>query len=429
MGRPRVVKRKVKNIASKRVASQRLSLDGDKPTQLFDTEDRFAQISMDTVCGLSCNTCNEKQAGRCFGCYEDCSDDIRNCLTTDCLGLTSIEQVNKDGNITTKKALCGVRCCKRSNLKEIISDVTRGTNDLSIQNVRWEPFGLPNFPSFVPSINGSIKFANIPYVAISLTKVYSEKTDTITRSNIREPFDILPTTKVILTGFCQDPLLETFWMGYKKKGHLERLKEIGFDYSFAFNYSIYHGQPRMEHLINLRRNFQLLEDTQAAGIPVIPDFCWHNDADLDQFIMWLNNNMVKYASISLQLARNNSLLARNIADINKLTSSCPTVKKWIINGPTVPRRIRLLATRIPNMILMNSRCFQLSKFLQTWDFTCNDWMKCVKHTGELISRLEAFERNCKMYDDIVSGNLERFGDYFAHDDIDIFDCDDMEEEN
>jgi len=53
-------------------------------------------------------------------------------------------------------------------------------------------------------------------------------------------------------------------------------------------------------------------------------------------------------------------------------------------------------------------------------------MKCVKTNGELISRLEAFERNCKMYDDIVNGNLERFGDYFSQDDIDIFD-DDTEE--
>jgi hypothetical protein len=72
------------------------------------------------------------------------------------------------------------------------------------------------------------------------------------------------------------------------------------------------------------------------------------------------------------------------------------------------------------MALMNSRCFQLSKFLQTWDYKCNDWMKCVKPTGELISRLEAFEKNCQMYDDIVSGRLERFGDYFSIEDVDIF---------
>ena len=424
MGRSRVVKRKVKHIANKRVANKKLSLDGDRPTTLFDTEERFAQISMDTMCGVSCNYCLEKKAGRCLGCYEDCSDDIRNCTTTDCHGLTSIDELNQDGNIVTKKALCGVRCCKRSNLQEIIDDVTKGSGDLTIQDIRWEPFGLPRLPNFIPSINGSIKFAKIPYVAISLTKVYSEKTDKINKTNIRERFDICPETKVILTGFCQDPLLERFWMGYKNKKHLQTLKDMGFDYTFAFNYSIYHGQPRMEHLINLRRNFQLMENMQEAGIKVIPDLCWHNDADLKQFITWINNNAVQYASISLQLARNNSLLARNIADINKLTSSCPTVKKWIINGPTVPRRVRLLATRIPNMVLMNSRCFQLSKFLQTWDFKCNDWMKCVKLSGKLINRLEAFTRNCKMYDDVVSGKLEHFGDYFSQDDIDIFDTDD-----
>lgn len=423
MGRNRVVQRKTKHIASKRVANTRLSLDGDKPIELFDTEERFAQISMDTHCGLLCGTCQERTDGRCYGCYEDCSADIRDCTTRDCLKPTSIEEVNADGNITIRKGLCGVRCCKRSNLPEIVRDITDGGGDLSIHSIRWEPFGLPRFPNFIPSINGSIRYAKVPYVAIPLTKIYSEKTDKITRLSARDPFHILPETKVILTGFCQDPLIEKFWLGYKANGHLERLKEIGFDYAFGFNYSVYHGQPRMEHIINIRRNFKMLEDMQRVGIKVIPDLCWHNDADLDQFIAWLNKNMVKYASISLQLARNNSLLARNIRDINKLTSSCPTVKKWIVNGPTVPRRIRLLATRIPNMALMNSRCFQLSKFLQVWDFKCNDWVKCVKPTGELISRLEAFQRNCALYDDVVGGRLDKFGDYFSGDDVDIFEQD------
>jgi len=420
MGRPRVVKRKVKNIASVRVANRKLSLDGDRPTTPFDTEDKFAQLTMDTYCGHLCSSCKEKKERRCFGCYDDCSHDIRDCTTTDCSQPTNIEFVDDKGRLCRKQGICGINCCKRSDIDTVIDKATNGTQDLTIQNIQWEPFSLPNFPNFLPSINGKIEFANVPYVAVSLTKIYSEKTDKITRLSIREPFQIRPETKLVLTGFCLDPLLESFWANFKKKGHLERIKELGFDYAFGFNYSVYHGQPRMEHLINIRRNFVMIEEMQKVGINVIPDFCWHNDADIDQYIQWINKNMVQYASVSFQLARHNALLARNISDINKITTNCPSVKKWIINGPTVPRRVRLLATRIPNMALMNSRCFQLSKFLQTWDFKCNDWMKCVKPTGELISRLEAFERNCQLYDDIVGGKLERFGGYFNEKDIDIF---------
>lgn len=420
MGRPRVVKRKVKNIASHRIANRKLSFDGDRPTPLFDTEENFAQLTMDADCGYLCNTCKEKIEGRCLGCYDDCSDDIRECRAKDCSQPSIIKSFDEHGVIQTKQGICGINCCKRSNLSQVIAQATRGSDNLSIQEIHWEPFSLPNFPSFIPSINGKINYANIPYVAVSLTKLYSEKTDSITRTSIREPFEIRPETKLILTGFCLDPLLDRFWHGYKSKGHLKKIKALGFDYAFGFNFSVYHGQPRMEHLINIHKNFVMIEELQNVGINVIPDFCWHNDADIEQFIAWINTNMVQYASVSFQLARQNNILARNIADINKFTSRCPSVKKWIINGPTVPRRIRLLATRIPNMALMNSRCFQLSKFLQTWDYKCNDWMKCVKPTGELISRLEAFEKNCQMYDDIVSGRLERFGDYFSIEDVDIF---------
>ena len=420
MGKPMEVKRRVKKIASKRVANNKLNFDGERPTQLFDTENPFSQLTMDTGCGLTCNQCQQFIAGLCHGCYNECSDDIRNCNTKDCDVNTTAKALNEKGELIDTHGACLVRCCKRFNIEEWIGSVSGGRDTLSIQNVQWEPFALPNLRSFIPSINGPIRFLDIPYVAVSLTKAYSDRTDTVTKRNIREAYQIRPTTGLFLTSYCQDPLIEKFWHSYKDKGHFKRLKEVGFDYALGFNYSVYHCQPRMEHLINIRRNFAIIDDLQAAGIKVIPDLCWHNSADLEQFATWINKNMVQYASVSFQKARNNALLARNIVDLQFLVKNCPSVKKWIINGPSVPRRIRLLSTRIQNMVLMNTRIFQLSKFLQVWDFKCNDWVKCVKPSGKFISRLEAFKRNCSLFEDVVSGiNLERFGDYFSKEDKDI----------
>lgn len=427
MGRPMEVKRRVKKIASKRVANKKLNFAGERPTEPFDTENPFSQLTMDTGCGLMCNQCEQFIRGLCYGCYNECSDDIRDCTTKNCDDKTTATTVNAKGELINVEGACGVRCCKRYNLQNWIDNVSRGNGSLSIQDIQWEPFALPNVRPFLPSINGSIFYADIPYAAVSLTKVYSERTDTITERNIREIYQIRPETGLFLTAYCLDPLLESFWNGFRDKGHFHKLKALGFDYAFGFNYSVYHCQPRMEHLINIRRNFDIIQDMQEAGINVVPDLCWHNSADLEQFVQWINKKMVRYVSVSFQKARHNALMARNILDLEFIVNNCPSVKKWFINGPSVPRRIRLLATRIPNMVLMNTRIFQLSKFLQVWDFHCNDWVKCVNPNGEFISRLEAFNRNCGLVEDIVTGtDLERFGDYFSKSDKDIMqdDCDD-----
>lgn len=407
------VKRKVKKVASRRVASDRLVLDGHNKTQPCNTDNTYCQLTIDAACGTFCPSCQQYLDNLCSGCYEDCSVDIRDCTTVNCEIETTSRVLDPEGNMRTIKGPCGIRCCKRNNIKEWIGRVSNGKNSLSIQNVVWEPFALPKLTNFIPCINDPIDGCKIPYVAIPLSKIYSFRRDAIFNRSPHDVFRLDANTKIIMTGYCQDHILEQFWRSRKAKKHFKEIKKRGVDYSLAFNFSVYHGTPRMEHLINIKRNFELIQEMQDEGMHVIPDLGWHNQADLEQLAEWLNNNYVRHASISFQLARENELMARNVEDTMFLVKNCPNVKKWIINGVTTPRRVRQWVKRIPGMVLMNARSYQLAKYFMVWDFKCNDFVKGVKENGEIISRAEALVKICDFYNDLVAGKeLDRFGEYF-----------------
>jgi hypothetical protein len=407
------VQRKVKKVASVRQASDRLVLDGHNKTEACNTDNTYCQLTIDAVCGTFCNSCKQYTDGLCYGCYEDCSADIRDCTTTECHKETTSQIIDPDGNLRLIKGPCAMRCCKRNNIKEWIERVSNGKNSLAIQNVNWNPFALPNLGQFIPCINDPVDGCEIPYVALPLSKIYSYRTDAIFNRDLYDIFRLHPKTKIIMTSYCQDQIIEQFWRSREIKKHFREIKKRGVDYSLAFNFSVYHGTPRMEHLINIKRNFELISEMQNEGINVIPDLGWHNAADLEQIVEWLNNNLVRHVSISFQLARENELMARNVEDTMFLVKHCPNVKKWIINGATTPRRIRQWVKRLPGMVLMNARSYQLAKYFMVWDFKCNDFVKGVKSNGEIISRSEALMKICQFYDDLVAGrNLDKFGDYF-----------------
>lgn len=396
--------KKIKVVQHK--ANKTLKMKGFRATEPFDTEKRTIQLTVETGCGLTCEYCVQYKEGLCYGCYDGCGDSIRNCVDVTKCGVTE----------SGEERACDVRCCKRVDIKEWIDDVSNGVGSLSIQNVDWEPFPFVDVPNFIPSINGQVDRAELPFVCVPLNRFYSARTDKITSNfkDVQDLFKLHPDTKVILNAYCQDPLLEKFWTSHRAKDHFQRIRDMGVEYALGFNYSVYHGHPRMEHLINIKRNFQIIENMQEAGFKVIPDLCWHNSADLKQFVEWINAQYLHTVSISLQLSRDNRIMARNLLDIDFMIENCPNVKRWIVNGPSTPSRISLLKERIPNLIIMNSRCYQVSKYNMVWDYSCNEYVKSITDKGELIKRVDAILQNYQFFVDLVNGdNLDKFGkDYF-----------------
>jgi hypothetical protein len=400
-----------------KTANLTLKVDGDDKTEGINTENRKFQIAMDSECGLFCETCDQFKAGLCFGCYNGCLNEWRTCTSKNCDELVEFNSQNAKGEPVKLQGHCPVRCCKRTGLDEWLNDVSQGRgSDLSIKHIKWEPVSFPKMGHFIPAINGHIERVYVPYIALPVNYLYSEKTHKMRggKKSVHDMYDIHPDTEVIVTGYCQDPVLEDFWTNMNKEYLMERLREKGVSVVMGFNYSLYHGDPRMEHLINIRRCFEIMKRAEMAGLKSIPDICWHNSADMQQFVEWINTNKVTTVSTSTQCCRENSYIAKNIYDLDYLMSKCPDVKRWIINGPSTPSRIRLFAQRFPKMVLMSSRACQLAKYNMVWDYKCNEYVKCVAEDGSLISRADAFMINCRFFDDVVAGvGLDKFGqDYF-----------------
>jgi hypothetical protein len=259
----------------------------------------------------------------------------------------------------------------------------------------------------------------VPYVTLPVNYLYSEKTQRMRGGDksVHEMYDLHPDTEVIVTGYCKDNVLESFWTNREREYLLHKIKAKGVKTLLGFNYSVYHKDPRMEHLVNMRRCFQIMDEAQKIGFKTIPDICWHNSADMNQFIEWINKNKVSVVSTSMQCCRENAYIAKYVYDLEYIASKCPDVKRWIINGPSTPSRIRMFAELFPKMVLMSSRAGQLAKYNMIWDFKCNEYVKCVKPDGSLLSRAEAFQINCQFFEDVVAGvGLERFGEGYFGDD-------------
>jgi hypothetical protein len=216
-------------------------------------------------------------------------------------------------------------------------------------------------------------------------------------------FGLHPDTKVILNAYCAHPIIERFWTTYREKGHLQTIRAKGIEYAMGFNYSVYYGHPRMEHLINIRRNMGMVAEMQRAGLKVIPDLCWFNDVDLDQYIQWINYNKVSVLGVSLQLSRDEAVMARNLIDLKRLQDSCPDVKKWIINGPSKPYRIKMLMDDYRDLIFMNKYAHQLASYRLVWDFESATFVKQINENGEVISRKDALKKNCDFFTEFVQG--------------------------
>jgi hypothetical protein len=396
---------------TKKTANTSLRMEGVNKTEPMCVDNRFVEDSMEAQCGMFCKECQQHKEGLCQGCYVGCTSDVKTCTTIDCDKNAQVKIKQKDGTIETITGACLIRCCKHSRLGDWIQDVSDGTGSLAIKDVKWEPFASADMGGFIPSVERAIDGAYVPYVSVSLNVVYNANNDRIVApgKSIYETLQLHPKTKVILNAYCLDPCIETFWTTFRRKEHFKALVDKGIKYGMGFNYSVYYGHPRMEHLINMRRNFGIISDMQKAGMFVIPDLCWFDDLDIKQFVDWMNDNQVSVVSTSLQLARDNSIMARNMFDLDYMQAHCPTVKRWIINGPSTPYRIRLLADRYRDIVIMNKHIQQLSKYRMIWDYKCNAYVKAINEKGELIPKKQAFETNCKFYEDLVFGkNLDKF---------------------
>jgi hypothetical protein len=77
-------------------------------------------------------------------------------------------------------------------------------------------------------------------------------------------------SRVILLSVKDDPQLETYWKYSELRLFPEYLATLGVEHITAPNFSFANNTPRTEHLVNLARSLQCIEEFSRAGMSVIP---------------------------------------------------------------------------------------------------------------------------------------------------------------
>jgi len=225
-----------------------------------------------------------------------------------------------------------------------------------------DPLELPRYvPCVLPRsfIKGALSF---PALAVPLKEVVSSKARSTQRGlNLRHRLDIPPETKLILTGFGKDELLENIWP--RRRTIIRQIAALDFDLVTAFGYSVYDDDTRWEHMYNMKRSLLTYQLLQRYGVSAMPNICWFNRIDLDRWCHWLHDNpSVSMLAIDLQTCDSSRDWESILADLEYLEANAPASLSYLIYGVAHPRRISALVQLIPRLHLSNQYPF----FMAVW---------------------------------------------------------------
>lgn len=208
-------------------------------------------------------------------------------------------------------------------------------------NVRARRVVVPRLPAYLPQVRlrrglrGALPEA---IYGIRGWEVIGRRRKLLTADQIRAELGLASKQKLVLILFDDDELLERLWEGADVL--LADLVEARFDLVVSPSYSIYQPRPRLEHLYNLKRAFEVFARCQQLLIPAIPRGAWFNEFDVRRLADWLNaNRVVRWLAVDLQTVRQSDEWAEVVRGFRSLDELTGERVRYLINGPTTVERI------------------------------------------------------------------------------------------
>jgi hypothetical protein len=120
---------------------------------------------------------------------------------------------------------------------------------------------------------------------------------------------------------------------------------------------MYGNQPRMEHLINFRRNLVLAAEFADAGLTAVPHLHWLRHEDIDRYLTWIGdqNNGPPGVAINLQTCRSDAEWADAQPGLALLAAGLPDGLPVLVSGTSQPHRIALLRALFQNRLYLLSQ--------------------------------------------------------------------------
>lgn len=220
---------------------------------------------------------------------------------------------------------------------------------------------LPTLPSYIARVQVQAGFEapQCPAVAVPLDRVgTSGRVNTAAwwRAWLRLPAEAV----VIVSSFQKDSVLERAWD--HRRPLVESLATAGYDLVTVPNFSLWEGDPPLEHRYNIARSLRMFEMLVEADVPTIPHVSWYLlRRDLDEWVRELRRWAgLRAFSLDLQTLKAEEDWARGVRELRRLFDGIGQDWDVLVNGVAQRGRIHEVAEICGRVHLMNERPFQLA---------------------------------------------------------------------
>jgi len=212
---------------------------------------------------------------------------------------------------------CPVRCGRREDLDGWLESIDGLALDVPL---RPQPrFRLP--AGYLPQLLNGLEVPSVlqraPDVAVGIDKVLTSRGRISRRAlpwefgpfNLRTQWGINELTRLICIGNYLDDKLERLWTAQLRSTSRAddiwmQIRVLGFDFATSLNFSIYLDEPRMEHLINIKRTWLTVARMQeTSSLIPIPHLQWATVLDLQRQLHYALEQGFHTLTMNLQMAK------------------------------------------------------------------------------------------------------------------------------
>lgn len=249
----------------------------------------------------------------------------------------------------------------------LVAQALADCEGLSFDTVRARPTRIMhNLPGFLPVVphhsQKLFEYFTPPYVGIMLGEVVTDQLKVYI--DIRKRMGIPDGVRMILLCYGVDRLIEDIWPRHRQI--FEQLLQAGIDLIAPINYSIWHNQPHLERLINIKRSLIAYQTLQDLGFDVVPHVYWSGPTDLRRWAAWLKvNQCVHTIAIDLQTIKSHerALWNKSVEELRGFSAQLDRPVHYIISGPQAPARIKAIIDAVGTNITFTN----VSAAIRAWN--------------------------------------------------------------
>lgn len=242
-------------------------------------------------------SCN---CGHCPAFRRECEGCLQPCRYSEC-----------DGQC----AACPVRCGRRDDLEGWLDSIGGLALDAPLQpQPRFRLTGF--FPQLLNGLQIPAALQWAPDVAVGIAKILTSRGKVSRRAlphefgpyNLRAQWGLSELTRLICVGNYKDDYLEGLWTAQLQAEHWTDdiwlpIRVLGFDFCTSLNFSIYLDDPRMEHLVSVKRTWLTVQRMQNTTLIPIPHLQWATVLDLQRQLHYTLEQGFHTLALNLQMTK------------------------------------------------------------------------------------------------------------------------------